>query len=93
MKTDGGFIREEYEDEKVSIYVIDIRELDENLKNTINQFIVSICEGPQEELLELEDVKEEIRRFLTEKKPKNNETGKETNTYIGAIAEFLYTCF
>ena len=43
MKTDGGFIREEYEDEKVSIYVIDIRELDENLKNTINQFIVSIA--------------------------------------------------
>ena len=93
MKTDGGFIREEYEDEKVSIYVIDIRELDENLKNTINQFIVSICEGPQETLLELEDVKEEIRRFLTEKKPKNNETGKETNTYIGAIAEFFIHLF
>lgn len=44
-KTDGGFIREEYEDEKVSIYVIDIKELNEDLKNTINQFIISICEG------------------------------------------------
>lgn len=93
IKNDGGFIREEYEDKKVSIYVIDIKELDESLKNTINQFIVSICEGPQETLLELEDVKEEIRRFLTEKKPKNNETGKETNTYIGAIAEFFIHLF
>ena len=93
IKNDGGFIREEYEDEKLSIYVIDIKELNENLKNTINQFIVSICEGPQETLLELEDVKEEIRRFLTEKKPKNNETGRETNTYIGAIAEFFIHLF
>ena len=36
---------------------------------------------------------EEIRRFLTEKKPKNNDTGKETNTYIGAIAEFFIHLF
>lgn len=93
LRTDGGFIREEYEDKKVSIFVIDIKELNEDLKNTINQFIVSICEGPQETLLELEDVKEEIRRFLTEKKPKNNKTGKDTHTYIGAIAEFFIHLF
>lgn len=30
VKSDGGFIREEYEDEKVSIYVIDIKELNED---------------------------------------------------------------
>lgn len=93
FKTDGGFIREEYEDEKVSIYVIDIKELNKDLKDTIDKFIVSICEGPQETFLELEDIKEEIRRFLTEKKPKNNDTGKETNTYIGAIAEFFIHLF
>ncbi len=43
--------------------------------------------------MELEDVKEEIRRFLIEKKPKNNDTGKETYTYIGAIAEFFIHLF
>lgn len=93
MKTDGGFIREEYEDEKVSIHVIDIKELNDELKYTIDQFIVAICEGPQECFLELEDVKEEIRRFLTEKKPKNNDNGKEAHTYIGAIAEFFIHLF
>ncbi len=33
LKSDGGFIREEYNDEKVSIYVLDIKEISDELKH------------------------------------------------------------
>ena len=46
VKIDGGFVREEYIDENISIYVIDIKELNDELKKTIDDFIVLICEGP-----------------------------------------------
>lgn len=94
LKTDGGFIREEYNDDKVSIYVIDIKEISDELRQTMDKFIVSICEGPQETIFTIDDVKEEIRSFILEKRPKNdNDTGRNTHTYIGAIAEFFIHLF
>jgi hypothetical protein len=32
IKTDGEFVRDEYIDENISIYVIDIKELNDELK-------------------------------------------------------------
>ncbi len=94
LKSDGGFIREEYNDEKVSIYVIDIKEISDELKQTMDEFIVSICEGPQETILTIDDVKQEIKNFILEKRPKSdNDTGRNSYTYIGAIAEFFIHLF
>ena len=94
LNSDGGFIREEYSEEGVSIYVIDIKEISDELKQTMDEFIVSICEGPQETMLTIDDVKQEIKSFILEKRPKNdNDTGRNTYTYIGAIAEFFIHLF
>ena len=94
VKTDGGFVREEYIDENISIYVIDIKELNDELKKTIDDFIVLICEGPQETILTIDDIKQEIKSFILEKRPQNiTDTGRNTYTYIGAIAEFFIHLF
>jgi len=64
------------------------------LKQTIDSFIVSICEGPQETLLTIDDVKREIKNFILAKRPKSDsDTGRNTYTYIGSIAEFFIHLF
>ena len=42
LKSDGWFIRKEYNDEKVSIYVLDIKEISDELKQTRKILTINI---------------------------------------------------
>ena len=54
---------------------------------------MSICEG-LETIFTIDDVKQEIKNFILEKRPKSDsDTGRNTYTYIGAIAEFFIHLF
>ena len=68
--------------------------MNDELKKTIDDFIVLICEGPQEIILTIDDIKQEITSFILEKRPQNiTDTGRNTYAYIGAIAEFFIHLF
>lgn len=71
--------------EKITLHVIDINCIDENLKAIIDKYIISIRKG-QNSAWDINTTKKEILSFL-ETKSKNE--GVTTNTQIGAIAEFF----
>ena len=87
----SAFIQEKYTDDscKISIYVIDIKEINAELKNTIDNHILRIWEGRTPYDTTINDVKLKIKNFL---KNKVQQDGINT-TYMGAIAEFFIHLF
>lgn len=65
------------------LFIIDIAEIDDKLKDCLDQWFVKVCEGNR--TIDLATVKLKVERFL--------ETKKGSTTEMGAIAEFLLHVF
>ncbi|PZX94563.1 hypothetical protein DOS84_03120 [Flavobacterium aquariorum] len=73
-----------------TLNIIEIDEIDGNLKNYLDEKLISICYGPRE--IDISTVKLKILKFLNSKKKTLN--GVSDNTIVmGAITEFMVHLF
>ena len=90
-----AFVHNEYIDDSnhLAIYVIDLKEINADLKNTIDSHILRVCEGRNPYGTTISEAKSKIKSFLENKLDDNPQPETLNKTYMGAVAEFFIHIF
>ena len=95
MLSSSAFTKSEFIDQNanLSIYVIDIKEMSQKLKSTIDEHILRVWEGRENYDTTIGDVKLKIKNFLKNKLNENLQQNNLNDLYMGAVAEFFIHIF